>query len=403
MLNSWFGSKDHEKTNESTAQSDLHRIITHATDGADEALQSLNQTPPIGFTSPHDAVLAQMRGEPYVEGSSDIFLREEVSGLKVEDPKSGMDTVRKEILYEPFDGTPIGFITTNSPTSFSTPHQIRISESSVTDIPEASKEEQWGHLSKVLDLQNELARMHLEMESSGAGDGKGKNAAKGRSKGKGKADTSSWDNRNWPGDISRDWKPKRQTTTDTIGADMHDGDEEGVDAAGNEEIEVKKAREEELSSMAEQFEGRKESIQGIMLKLDQLSKALTEFHTLQAPTIEFANTGSRQGSRQNSTTPDATPPHIQSKIPPYTSASLPLNAASTKFPPLRPVLPTVPSLRGSIPQIVLSDSTGDSGTLPASLSRAKVNAVEKPIIVNVMEPGRHTDSPEAMPAPLPTE
>ena len=73
-----------------------------------------------------------------------------------------------------------------------------------------------------------------------------------------------------------------------------------------------RAREIEFASLAQQFNGRRDAIAGIMgqvrrlpllietysltrYQLDELSKALTEFHALQVPKIEFPPS-SRNGS-----------------------------------------------------------------------------------------------------------
>ncbi|KAG6837674.1 hypothetical protein H0H93_004950 [Arthromyces matolae] len=228
----------------------------------------------------------------------------------------------------------------------------------------SSQLEQWEHLSQVLDLQNELARMHLEMENVvGNGDGKNKPT------GKRKPDPR---------------RPGRQMTTDTID-DGHEADEEGVDAAVNEEMEVKKAREEEFANMETQFEGRKETVQAIMDKLDQLSRALTEFHTLQAPTIEF----SKNNSRQNSTTPEAPPPRFQPKRAPVVSATLP-SASNNSYG--RGDLPSVRFDSQPIPEL-----EEGSDVLPPSLGRAP-----RPLYV---EPGEGTpvihNSPESIKSPVP--
>jgi len=55
----------------------------------------------------------------------------------------------------------------------------------------------------------------------------------------------------------------------------------------SEEAEKNRAREEEFASLAHQFEGRKEAINDIMGKLDDLFNVLSEFHSLQAPSLDF--------------------------------------------------------------------------------------------------------------------
>ncbi|KAG6814127.1 hypothetical protein H0H92_002122 [Tricholoma furcatifolium] len=353
----------------------------------------------IGFTSPHDAVLARMKGvDPPTQENDDGYIHEDSFALPEPSKEERYPahpatsstpynpTPRKEVVHDPFDGTPIGVLATPS---FDTLNQA---DTLSTDPPTSrsedgeSKEEQWEHLSHVLNLQTELARMHLEMEGTGFGDGKGKLAGKAWGRGKGK-DINPRD-KNWS-DFAN-WKPKRQATTDTIGDDGHEGDDEGVDAAGSEELEMKKVREEQFASMAEQFEGRKESVQAIMSKLDQLSKALTEFHTLQAPSLDFSK---KANSRQNSTTPDATPPQTEPKTTTYTSKSLPI--AGLSAPPTRPTLSAVPSSRGSLTST--SEIARSTTVLPPSLSRTKEDT--ETVIEHI------TDSPESMKEhfPLATE
>ncbi|KAF5385099.1 hypothetical protein D9615_001279 [Tricholomella constricta] len=414
MLNSWFGTKSHDKTKDPGGSTDLHRIFTNSTDVPDEPLKPARRTPPTGFTSPHDAVLAQMRGEPHIEDDDDGLLCEGTPALQNNEPIDGPSPTNstthdsndgKELLYDPFDGTALGLLSSSSPESH-LPY-LELDGTGASPIQRTvggNKEEQWMHLSRVLDLQNEVAKMHLEIEGVGSGDGKGKGAAKGRGRGKGKGlDTNIRERREWS-DTVREGKAKRSATSDSIGADAHDGDDEGVDAAGDEEIEMKKARKEQFANLADQFEGRKESIQEIMNKLDHLSKALTEFHTLQAPTFEF----SKSGSRQNSATPDKTPPQIQTRASPYTSTSLP-NAGLTNLPNahiLRPVLPSIESTHGSLPSSTALRLASEQEThiIPASLSRvaAEPGKAKDPVaslIVNALEPGKQMhvmESPDSM-------
>ncbi|KAG5650992.1 hypothetical protein H0H81_010292 [Sphagnurus paluster] len=352
------------------------------TDGPDESLKPARRTPPTGFTSPHDAILAQILGQPHSEDSGDGLLRDHNSvNQNNESLSHGVTPTGStshdrhgciDILYDPFDGTPLGQLSAplfeGKTARLSTKNA---SLSSVHRIDVGNNEQQWIHLSRVLELQNEVAKMHLEMENVGIGDGKGKGSSKARSRGKGQGlDTHARERKT----------PKRSVTVDTIVEDAHDGDEEGVDAAGDEEIERRKAREEQFANLADQFEGRKESIQEIMSKLDDLSKALTEFHTLQAPSFEF----SKLTSHQNSATPDRTPPLTQ-KSSPYVSDNLPVNASSTNIPRSR----------------VVHSATAESN-IPASFTRSvagKTNSGAASLIVNALEPGKQThimDSPDSM-------
>ncbi|KAJ6503371.1 hypothetical protein C8R47DRAFT_1105850 [Mycena vitilis] len=121
--------------------------------------------------------------------------------------------------------------------------------------------------------------MHLDMEEIGlnAGD----------SKGKGKGTRS------------------RAASVSRVVIDDAEGDE-GIGGKRDEEAERSKAREEQFSKLHGQFRGKKEAIDGIMVKLDSLSKAVTEFHALQAPKIQFAS------SRGDSIPATSTPAEYQS-------------------------------------------------------------------------------------------
>ncbi|GLB35884.1 hypothetical protein LshimejAT787_0301720 [Lyophyllum shimeji] len=395
MLHSWFGTKDDDKANIPGGPD------THAAETLDDSQKPARQTPPTGFTSPHDAVLARLHSQLLPEGvDDDGVTRDNTPTPQNHDRRNGSTptpstphdpNTAKETLYDPYDGTPIGTFV---------PHHLdpkgtgRAGVSSSRRSESGNKEEQWAHLSRVLDLQNEVAKMHLEMEGVGPSDGKGK--GRGRGKGKGLGDAKTREKQGWADSVS-EVKPKRRGTGDSIGTDPHDGDEEGVSAAGDEEIEMKKAREEQFANLPEQFEGRKESIQEIMDKLDHLSKALTEFHTLQAPTFEFTKTN----SRQNSVTPDRTPPQIQTQAPPYASATLP-NAGLTNLPNAN-LLRAVQSSRGSSTTALPSAPEQERSGIPASFSRstgpAKARTPASSLLVNALEPGKQAhvmDSPDSM-------
>ncbi|KAG6868871.1 hypothetical protein C0993_008619 [Termitomyces sp. T159_Od127] len=162
MLNSWFASEDD--------------IASHNPKGSFK----VTDITPTGFASPHDAVLARMRGQPHVEPTHDGLLREEVPTLRKEEQSTIPDTThptpqdpiaeKARAVYDPFEGTPIGLLMTAPGPA----DRMQQAESTNPSGPSSSrigdherKLEQWEHLSRVLDLQNELARMHLEMEGVG--------------------------------------------------------------------------------------------------------------------------------------------------------------------------------------------------------------------------------------------
>ena len=114
-------------------------------------------------------------------------------------------------------------------------------------------EELWAQLSRVLELQTDIARTHAEMESIGIGKGKAK---LGESKDTGKKEAEDGS------------KTHGQFQTDP-GSEEYDVEGEGVEV-DDEETERNRAREEEFAKLADQFEGRKKSINEIMSKVQSM-------------------------------------------------------------------------------------------------------------------------------------
>lgn len=281
MLNSWFGTRpDNDKpTDPARRSTDLQRTTADPSELPHESpLKPERHTPPAGFASPHDAVLAEMHGQPagtdpLTDQGSEDLLRNDAT-LQVNEPFDGPapspvsttnHAVPREVVYDPFDGTPVAYLP--APERPSPPIQHReepptkfrqLGSTSQVQVGEGNKEEDlWMHLSRVVDLQNQVARMHLDVEGVGAGktgDGKGK------SRGWGKGKTEARERRDWR---ENEGEKGGQEVADED-APEGDGDEEGVEVVGDEEAEIKRAREEEFAKLADQFEGRKESINEIM-------------------------------------------------------------------------------------------------------------------------------------------
>lgn len=143
-------------------------------------------------------------------------------------------------LYDPFDGAPLGIIVPAETTTRG--------DSMPVHVEGNSNEELWAHLSRVLDLQHQIARMHVDMEGAGPGkqtDGKGKGSL-------GNPPRSAFT------------RPRTTSTGSMHGAEIED--EEGVGVV-DEESEKLKAREREFKKLATQFEGRKETINEMMSKV----------------------------------------------------------------------------------------------------------------------------------------
>ncbi|KAJ7110052.1 hypothetical protein C8R44DRAFT_801263 [Mycena epipterygia] len=208
-----------------------------------------NEPPPAPMeTSPHDRILGNLFDNAQT-GSE--------NGLNGSVPRA--DTANAAI-YDPFDGSFLGSLVAPD-------HNVQPEEHGKLNDVSAKNEELWSHLSRVLELQTQISRMHLDMEEIGMNPND--------PKGKGKGTRS------------------RATSVSRVVIDDAEGDE-GIGGKRDEEAEKNKAREEQFSKLAGQFRGKKEAINGIMNKLDSLSRAVTEFHALQAPKIDFPS------SRHNS-------------------------------------------------------------------------------------------------------
>ena len=218
-------------------------------------------------------------------------------------------------LFEPFDGSPLGIIVPVE----SVGHEGE----SMPANSESSHDEMWSHLSRVLDLQHQIARMHVELEGVALGkqpDGKGKSSLGNSLRATG-----------FP-------RPRTASASSVTGGDIED--EETVGAV-DDEAEKLRAREREFKKLATQFQGRKEAIDAMMVKvgsstlqpptkaqylqLDNLAQALTDFHSLQTPKMECSNP-SRDSSLNSTSTGDS---HHEPIIIPPSDITSPMNHAQS--------------------------------------------------------------------------
>ncbi|KAJ4485038.1 hypothetical protein C8J55DRAFT_559194 [Lentinula edodes] len=247
-----------------------------------EAPQVLNRTsksPPhslvTGLRTPHDAALAELYAKPseHFEHESEggtIEGAHASTGLSSPDIGTSNHPIPREVVGDPFNGQKLGIL--GLPDSNLNPEaHIPLSDAA------SRNEEIWSRLSTVIDLQSQIATLHLEMEGIG---GKGD---QGKGKGKG----------NKAPNVSKRPPVRAASSTAELLDLEHD---EGVGIGDDEDEEQRKdrEREEDFARLADQFEGRKEGVKSIMSKLDELSLALTEFHALQTPSIQFPS------SRHNS-------------------------------------------------------------------------------------------------------
>ncbi|KAI8980750.1 hypothetical protein BD414DRAFT_530254 [Trametes punicea] len=203
----------------------------------------------------------------------------------------------QEALYDPFSGSLVGVVV---PRKTDKDHE-RDSAASQFD---QTREELWSRLASIRELQSAVASMHVQMEGTGTNDHRGPKRATGAA-GRVHSDTIHVDD---------DW-------------DEPDG------AAEAAEAQRKRARDAEFNDLSETFKGRRKAIDDIMDKLGELSDALSTFHALPTPTMDFAH--SRAITKDsNPTSPD----------PALPSSPVASTAASPS--------PEVPA---SLPRFVFSD------------------------------------------------
>jgi len=251
-------------------------------------------------STPHDAILAELHASPDGVASpepSDVNLL--TSPPPSLHPYQRSRPPSPDYLLDPFDGTSLGTLVPHSqdsavqPDHHSMPSQINLSSPEIGSSQNAntavtSSELVWSHLSNILDLQGQISKKHLEMESIGSVDVKSKKHAFSHKSTLSNASVTgigSGTKRAIPEDLSippgLNTRDMGLSTASTISSSA-EGDEENVDVP-SEEAERNKAREEEFASLAHQFEGRKQAINDIMGKLDDLFHVLSEFNSLREP------------------------------------------------------------------------------------------------------------------------
>ncbi|KAK7058411.1 hypothetical protein VNI00_002045 [Paramarasmius palmivorus] len=305
LRSSWFGaSRDSglEKSEEISAP-----VASSSAHAREDNAKGRRHTLAASLSTPHDALFANISGrqaeQSKAPGDANLLKASsspipEPAGTSSPPTTHGLDT-----LIDPFNGAVLGKLVLPDPNF------------TVEPMPSGEEfernEELWSHLSRVLDLQSEIARLHMDMEGIGSkGDSKGK-------KNKGKTSPRLGRTRD-----TGEGMHKVTGTTTLLDDPEHVGEDEGVDvgAEADEEERKNREREEEFARLADQFEGRKEGINDIMTKLDHLSQALTEFHTLQAPQMNFP--ASRNNSMPLSASPSISPTSNEKRSSHTTASSL---------------------------------------------------------------------------------
>ncbi|KAN0133188.1 hypothetical protein V8E53_008912 [Lactarius tabidus] len=225
-----------------------HGPTTAATEAGAAASSEQPQKPVFtaALSTPHDAVLADLQGHhPDHDPSTHIDPTPSTSVLGMpsldtlpaatsEAPGSvvSSSSPHPESLHDPFTGGLIGVLTR-------------------TSSAKQTGEELWAHLARIRALQAEVAGLHVTMEGIGLGE---------------------------PA-VPR----LRSTTPRAVGERLTDN--EDSDGDGGSEVEERRALEFERAER--RFDGRREEIEQIMTKLDELSQALAAFHALDTPGVNF--------------------------------------------------------------------------------------------------------------------
>ncbi|KAL4063666.1 hypothetical protein V8B97DRAFT_2011365 [Scleroderma yunnanense] len=235
-------------------------------------------------------------------------------------------------LYDPFTGAHMGdntplaasIATGNTPSTIGVDQQGQEQNKSQC-LPMTGEPDLWAHLSRILELQAEVAGMHAEMEGVGRGSTTGyAGVGFGAGPNSGTTDTRSPDmstsnpKRRMRGatiPVGDDDEPPPQPrgpdggVTDTSSEDEDDDNAEGF---------AKRRRDEDFAKLADQFTERKVAIARIMDKLGELSGALKAFHALPTPHMDLGPISTSRTNTISSVTSGATHTSMSSPPPHHT-------------------------------------------------------------------------------------
>ncbi|KAI0673398.1 hypothetical protein C8Q78DRAFT_1076416 [Trametes maxima] len=283
------------------------------------------------LATPHDAILAGLQGTPSSmpqprganalvpapkltavpsvgsQDRSEADASPSPGGIRSTASSPGLP---QEVLTDPFSGLPVGVMVPRR----SDREQSREATAAASQQFEHSREELWSRLATIRELQSKVAGMHVQMEGTGLNDLRGAKRAAGVA-GRVHSDTIH---------VGEDW-------------DEPDG------AAEAAEEQRKRARDAEFNDLAETFKGRRKAIEDIMGKLGELSDALTTFHALPTPVMDFAT------SRNN--TKDSMP--ISPDLVPTSPIASTAASPSPEFP-------------SALPKLVVSEADKNEGVFHES-------------------------------------
>ncbi|KAF9502367.1 hypothetical protein BDN71DRAFT_34341 [Pleurotus eryngii] len=264
MLSSWrkHDNKDTNDAQEATAGKGNGLEVTSTTIDdpiVDDDEKYRKRATTTSISTPHDAVLAELQSS---HQNIDLSARIEEQGLHelmvgldapFHDSEYVQRTYMPDQIQDPFTGAPLGLLAAGS--------------ESKTNLFSLRHQDMWTHLSKVLELQGEIAKLHIDMEGITASGG----ISGGQGKGSGSSNQRS--KMSWDLDHGKALNIRRDTLPTKAGEPGPEGDGEDMDVGVEEDEEAtkKKAREEEFANLASKFEGRKAKVDAIMDKVGSLS------------------------------------------------------------------------------------------------------------------------------------
>lgn len=328
MLGSWFSQKASE---DGTIDGTTPRpSFASPTDPQSPPRQSTDAKPPkrafpTAYTTPHDTILSELQGTsssrlnaPDVSHRPASFRSEQAvshdlqesvqnpawseGNLLAPTPTAAFQASSHaspvsagDILLDPFDGMTLGVLISRhgsadnvgeqSPSPFNLPSSFDDNPINSNNI---GNEAVWNHLSRILDLQSQISKKHLEMENIGTAKGgdtkrKGhklnsKSVAESSKPASGASFGLGLEDPPVPPGLPRPRQRAMSTVSAESSTDEQDH-EEGVNVP-SEEAEKARIREDEFAKLATQFEGRKEAINDIMSKVCFRNPVLDLHHRL---------------------------------------------------------------------------------------------------------------------------
>jgi len=285
-----------------------------------------HSTDPEIFRTPHDDILADLQGylplgappeqpllRPDPAQASSLNLGSSAAETSVFTTESlPSQEPANEIMYDPSTGQ-------------------RLHDYVPAPARSGADEELWSHLSHILELQSEIAKMHVDMENVGLRDARGHNGPV-NSELEAQAGTAK--------DKTRKSRRGNESLEEQEEDDETDEATEG-ESDGDDEVFGKKKREEEFTRLAERFEKRKVAIDSVMDKvcyfvvychtpnltiaqLDNLSTALKAFHALPTPELDLTSSRTNTMASNTSVTAARGPGETVS-APPHLSVDSPLD------------------------------------------------------------------------------